>query len=420
MTRTIFFSWQADTPNGIGRTFLRSALEETCGIVASDSILNEAERDLSIDSDTQGIAGHPPIAATILNKIDQAAVLVADMTFTGKRLDERPTPNPNVLIEYGWALKALGSERVIYVMNDAYGKPGRDSLPFDLAHLRFPMTYTLADGANPQQKAQEKQKLIKKLEIAIRASLSTIRTSTKPEPIFPAVVAKDGTARFRNAGEELGTEEDFRDHTIIRRILLDSGPAMWLRLIPNIQLKNKWITSKLKQIAMDSNYLHPLYAPSGGYSYLQASDGIGMYRVPPEQTDSEISTGSVAFVFRTGEIWAIDTYRLEFSHNNIPVTDIERCFVKGLENYRLFLQKLDIKGPYRWEAGLIGVNGYSLSYPPPPGKAWFRESGPLCMNDEIKSSGLVDFEEPATSTLLPLFENIFAECGIERPIYLSQ
>src|SRR3989344_1943028 len=151
--KTIFFSWQSDTPTQIGRNFLRSVLEEVCKEVASDADIDEAVRnELSVDSDTQGEAGQPPIAETIFKKIDSAAVIVADMTFTGKRLDERPTPNANVLIEYGWALKSLGHKRVISIMNEAYGAASSDSLPFDLAHVRWPTRFTLNEKASSEEK----------------------------------------------------------------------------------------------------------------------------------------------------------------------------------------------------------------------------------------------------------------------------
>jgi hypothetical protein len=38
----------------------------------------------------------------------------------GKHLDGEPIPNPNVLIEYGWALKSLGYKRIVAVMNEAH------------------------------------------------------------------------------------------------------------------------------------------------------------------------------------------------------------------------------------------------------------------------------------------------------------
>lgn len=120
MTTSIFFSWQSDTPTKIGRNFLRKALEEACEEIVAESSISEALRDeLVVDSDTKVEAGQPPIADTIFKKIDAAAVFVADVTFTAKRVDGRPTPNPNVLIEYGWALKSLGHSRVISIMNDA-------------------------------------------------------------------------------------------------------------------------------------------------------------------------------------------------------------------------------------------------------------------------------------------------------------
>ena len=132
---TVFFSWQSDTPTRTGRNFVRDVLDQACADIAGDTTIDEALRsDLAVDSDTQGEAGQPPIAETIFRKIDGASVFVADMTFTNTRPDGRPSPNPNVLIEYGWALKSLGHARVISVMNDTptelrAGTPCRLILP---------------------------------------------------------------------------------------------------------------------------------------------------------------------------------------------------------------------------------------------------------------------------------------------------
>lgn len=111
MAATVFFSWQADTPNNLGRNFVRKALEDACARIASDTSIDEAHRDLEVDSDTQGIAGQPPIVETILKKIEASRVFVADMTFVARRPDGGSSPNPNVLIEYGYALRSLTHER---------------------------------------------------------------------------------------------------------------------------------------------------------------------------------------------------------------------------------------------------------------------------------------------------------------------
>jgi hypothetical protein len=76
-----------------------------------------------------------------------------------------------VLIEYGWALKSLTHERVLSVMNTAYGAPSGEALPFDLRHARWPMCYHLPDDAPPDVKAAEEKRFAKELEAAIRACL---------------------------------------------------------------------------------------------------------------------------------------------------------------------------------------------------------------------------------------------------------
>ena len=91
-----------------GRISSERALERAVGKIGEDTKLEEAVRDLEVDCDTKGVPGSPPIVDTIFRKIDAATVFVPDLTFVGTRPDGRPSPpNPNVLIEYGWALKSL-------------------------------------------------------------------------------------------------------------------------------------------------------------------------------------------------------------------------------------------------------------------------------------------------------------------------
>ncbi len=425
MARSVFFSWQADTPNRVGRTFLRAALEEVCRGIAAEATLDEASRDVAVDSDTQGVAGQPPIAETIFKKIDSSAVFVADMTFTGTRLDGRPTPNPNVLIEYGWALKALGHERVICVMNSAYGKPSRENLPFDLAYLRWPIAYALPDGSSSETKAEEHRKLCRVLKDAVLASLATLpKPMTEAPPGFPEAEAKDGPARFRAHGEALGFEDDSFGGSR-REVFLSAGPAMWLRLMPSTNPAKLWTPREMREIATRGEVrLLPLVRPSGSYSYLRASDGIGMYGVgPPEQAGGTrpdaVLIKSVTFVFRTAEVWSIDTALLSYQTDRLFETDIEKAFAVSAESYRKFLKDLGVDPPYRWRAGLMGAKGRHLGYPPPPGQVLLG-AGPVCAADLIEAEGVLGSDQPARSALLPFFEKLFEECALERPDYLPR
>lgn len=165
----IFFSWQTDTPTDVGRNFVENALRRAARELATDAEIEEALRDeFVVNSDTKGVGGWPPIVDTIFKKIDVAAIFVADLTFAGKRPDGKPIPNPNVLIEYGWALRSLGHGRIVPIMNTAFGNPKDEEMPFDLRHLRHPIQYHCPSDSDEQSRQKARDLLAKRLERAIR------------------------------------------------------------------------------------------------------------------------------------------------------------------------------------------------------------------------------------------------------------
>jgi hypothetical protein len=62
--------------------------------------------------------------------------VVADVTIVG-RGNGRPTPNPNVLIELGYALKSLGARRLILVQRSDTFKDSRGEHTTQLATTSF-------------------------------------------------------------------------------------------------------------------------------------------------------------------------------------------------------------------------------------------------------------------------------------------
>jgi hypothetical protein len=85
MPRHIFFSWQSDTTNAVGRSFVETCLERAIAELAADAEVELADREL-VDKDTQNVPGSPPIADTIFGKIDGAAAFLSDLTFVATRL----------------------------------------------------------------------------------------------------------------------------------------------------------------------------------------------------------------------------------------------------------------------------------------------------------------------------------------------
>lgn len=423
MKTSIFFSWQGDTPSSNGRNFLRKALEKACKEISAESCIDEASRDeLVVDSDTQGEAGQPPIAETIFKKIDTAAVFVADMTFTGKRTDGRATPNPNVLIEYGWALKSLGHSRVISVMNDTYGEPSAQTLPFDLAHTRWPTRFTLQEDASAEQKPEVMRKLVASLKVAIKTSLGTISPPpAQPIPFFPKAVSKDGPARFRSANEELGYA-DGHGNGRYYKVFLRPGPAMWLRVMPSLSHGKTWKASELNEVATARGtlHLHPLFDSYPGFSYVRAEDGWGTFNScgPIDDQQKRREASSIAFAFCTGEIWSIDTALLANNSSYIPI--VETIFNKRFAEYAGFISALGIPPPYHWIAGITGVKGRQLVVPPQPGFVDIGLDGPLCVSDTIEVDEIFQDGQAPGEALRSFYTAIYDKCGLAHDLPLDR
>ena len=161
MTRhKVFYSWQSDLPNATNRGFIQTALERAARSICDDDSI---EVEPVVDRDTFGIPGAPDISGTIFEKIEAAEVFVCDISIVSSGDELRPTPNPNVLIELGYAVRVLGWSRVIMVMNTALRDP--DLLPFDLRGRRV-VTYTMPE--ENQDRATERRRLQSILDEALR------------------------------------------------------------------------------------------------------------------------------------------------------------------------------------------------------------------------------------------------------------
>ncbi len=123
--------------------------------------------DPVVDRDTAGVAGSPEIAVAIFKKIAQAAIFVPDVSLVTPPDAKRPSPNPNVLLECGFAISRLDWDRVIMVMNTEFGEPAQ--LPFDLRGHRV-VTYNCSDKLGAD-KTNERRSLEKKLTEAITTIL---------------------------------------------------------------------------------------------------------------------------------------------------------------------------------------------------------------------------------------------------------
>lgn len=140
MRNTVFFSWQSDLPNNKNRSFIETCLEKAIESLKDDV---DYKLELNLDRDTKLELGTPDITESIFKKIDKCSFFIADISIiNGKSRKYRKTPNPNVLVELGYAAKKLGWSRVICIFNLEFGKIS--DLPFDLRNRRI-LTYEIND-----------------------------------------------------------------------------------------------------------------------------------------------------------------------------------------------------------------------------------------------------------------------------------
>lgn len=129
----IFYSWQSDIPDT--RKIINPCLKKAVGQLNKKLDLGFT-LELRIDSDTKGKTGSPSIIDTVLDKIDKCDIFIADVTIINSSSSgSKPTPNPNVMFELGYAVKALGWDRIICLNDNSVSNISE--LPFDIRSRRI-------------------------------------------------------------------------------------------------------------------------------------------------------------------------------------------------------------------------------------------------------------------------------------------
>jgi hypothetical protein len=171
MDFTIFYAWQSDRPQNTHRYLIRDAAKEAVKRIGRDVDVEDSPR---LDHDTKDVPGTPEIAGTIFRKIQESGAFIADLTFIGAADlhdgDKKLLPNPNVLLELGYAARSVGWDRIICVMNTAYG-PVEGQI-FDIRQRRWPICYSL-EGENPEDIQKAREFLSGQLQNAIRMVMNS-------------------------------------------------------------------------------------------------------------------------------------------------------------------------------------------------------------------------------------------------------
>jgi len=221
----IFYSWQSDLDPKANRNLIQGALDRACRSIKTEGgVIAEAV----VERDTLGLPGAPSIVDAVLSKIRDCDVFVADVSSINHAsptqsaklptdmpeaseggIDEiqthqtpqtRPCPNPNVLVELGYAMSHLGNEALVLVVNTFYGPI--ENLPFDLRSLRV-MQYRAKPG---DELGAVRKELQRDLENAIRSIASVARGDPVDSILYQRTRNVEGQARglFGDLGRAAG------------------------------------------------------------------------------------------------------------------------------------------------------------------------------------------------------------------------
>lgn len=294
MEKTVFWSWQSDLDSRVTRDVIRWALDQAIGMIAAE--LDEADRP-SLTSDTQGVAGTPDIVATILRKIDEAAVFVGDVTPIAVSSDGKPCANPNVLIELGYAHRALGEHRILQVWNTAFEGATFDKLPFDMRGRRGPIPFDLPVGADRETLRHVRADLAKRLAEYLRLAFDQL-----PAPLPEAVhwqphFEGDPNLWFDRSTPQIVTHPS---HGASKFRWKDHFPG-YARLIPS-----SWEPAPGARSALASVEGHPdIMISASSLSFGRSQSGAAAY-APGKEEDGIRQTLAVTQWFeKTGEFWGV-------------------------------------------------------------------------------------------------------------------
>ena len=413
MPDNIFYSWQSDRPNRTNRTFIEGALAKAIRkLGTADNELYAPARGLKLDKDTKGVPGSPSVPDTIFQKIEECAVFVPDLTFCGLSDSECPIPNANVLIEYGWALAKLGRERIVAVMNDAYGEPTETTLPFHLRHTRWPHRFTLSENADKAERSRVQQELVRHFEGAIAEALAA---TPSLRPSFTLLQAKSRTSSFLDDGDILGVFPPAESRPDFTTVQWRDGPQAFLRVIPDIPAEPYSVPDINKML--DNMPLKPFWSPQEKRPWRMGNQwGVVVFE---SGGPDRIAADYIVQVTRQGEIWGIDNFWFQSrrvaqeaetlarlgNHDIRPQDDVVRFFedefARALRDYLRFAKDLlKLTSPVTVIAGFTGIQGFQTYFPPPqPGLSPCHRVGAAAGSDIVSTVRGVSLEPEGASHL---------------------
>jgi hypothetical protein len=297
---------------------------------------------------------------------------------------------------------------MIAVMNVAYGEPGNENLPFDVRHIRWPITYRLK-----LSQSGEREAILRELTEQLVERLRLILQSTTPsQQRFLAHPITTDPSSFFTSAEELVPDRIFGRPADISTV--PTQGRTYLRLYPATVVPIFESELEARNLASKGN-LRPMGMEYEGWSHSRNAFGAIAYAPPSEGRLYRFTE-----LFLTREIWGVDAFAIneerciEFMQGKlktgfIMTSYVERMFVETLFNYLQFIRNfLHLPPPIHIEAGLVGVKGYPIAVDQ-------GIAGKFLEDNITWQSTLQSLDANAHEVLRPFFERFWNKAGVPRP-----
>jgi hypothetical protein len=232
--------------------------------------------------------------------------------------------NPNVAIEYGFALRKLGDSAVVGVLNENYGTPG--DLTFDIIQKRWPVRYRLDENATRADIEAQKKHLRSQFVTALKGFID------KPEPEeveFEAMPTQIGKALYFKNGEPLGYCNRVGDD-----MYMPFHDVLYMRLIPTKPL-DRVVSEKSM---LDNAYKYGAMGEHGGVIPIRNQYGATCFS-PAGGTNN---VNALTQYFPNGEVWAINADIMRQGERGqerwYVLTSAEHAFMQTLNNGMKYLK----------------------------------------------------------------------------------
>lgn len=239
----IFYSWQSDleSTNKIIPRAIEKAIKEI-----RNKKKKEFNLELSLDRDTRGKSGSPSIVDAIFEKIERSDIFICDVSIINNtwlkkfiRHKFRLTPNPNVMIELGYASKVLSWDRVICIADMNFSS--LEDLPFDIRGNRITQMNS--------KESDCREKLTATLVTALLAVINDYDNIIKKQHENSL---KSHDIEILNQINNIADEQQFRDSISVITVSLFTNKA-YLSIFENWRdffslAKNRFIDSELNEL----------------------------------------------------------------------------------------------------------------------------------------------------------------------------